>query len=223
MQNHMPYQNQWSHNQFTAVSTTGTPLSDSEAEKIRTVAKGFNITDTATANWLKKLDSLSRPITVIWYGDHLPGAYDRESTNTAYTLQMHETDYFIWSNEAARKKGAVAKLPADQTSYISPNFFMALACEQMNVKVSPYLAFLTQMHQQIPAMEPALQGMDWYTGPDSPESTPGTYLDKNGKQISHSKLTAKQKELLSDYRAIIYDMTSGKHYLRSEGFTNARP
>ena len=52
----------------------------------------------------------------------------------------------------------------DDSAYTSPNFFIAQAAEQMDAKVSPYLAFLTDMHAHIAAMEPpvvnTIQGWD---------------------------------------------------------------
>lgn len=216
MQNHMPFVNQWNNNQFTASSTTSKKLSDTEATAIRTAAKGFNITDQATADWLSKLDKMKRPITVVWYGDHLPGIYDDAMENPANMITLHETDYFIWSNVAARAEGAATKLPADDTTYISPNYLMALAAEHLNAKVSPYIAFLTLMHQQIPAMEPALSTGDWF---NNIRIVPNTYLDKTGKRIDTKNMTKAQKQMLSDYHKIAYDTTLGNHYLEKAGFT----
>lgn len=216
MQNHMPYVDQWNDNQFTATSTTSTPLSDTEATAIRTAAKGFSITDQATADWLSALNKLSRPITVVWYGDHLPGIYDSAMKNSANMLALHESDYFIWSNAAARAQGAATKLPESDTAYISPNFLMTLAAQHLNAKVSPYMAFLTCMHEDIPAMEPALSTGNWF---QNVRVVPNTYLDANGKRINPNAMTATQKRMLSDYRLIAYDMTFGSHYLEKAGFT----
>lgn len=216
MQNHLPFNGQWNNNQFTVKSTTGKPLSDQETLSVTTAAKGFNITDKTTADWLAELDKLSRPITVVWYGDHLPGIYDHAINDPSDRLLLHETDYFIWSNAAARAKGAAVKLPESATRYTSPNYLLTLAACHMNAKVSPYMAFLTRMQEQIPAMEPALSGSDWS---QNAGISSNTYLDANGRKINPSTMTAEQKRLLSDYRSIAYDMTLGGHYLEKEGFT----
>jgi hypothetical protein len=216
MQNHLPFVNQWNNNQFNASSTTSKKLSDTEATAIKTAAKGFSITDQATADWLSQLDKMKRPITVVWYGDHLPGIYDDAMDNPANMITLHETDYFIWSNTAARAQGAATKLPAADTAYTSPNYLMTLAAEQMNAQVSPYMAFLTRMHEQIPAMEPALATADWSANPDTSSET---YLDGNGKKINPNNMTAAQKQMLAEYHDIAYDMTLGNHYLEKAGFT----
>lgn len=44
------------------------------------------------------------------------------------------------------------KLIPQTTAYTSSNYFMPLAAEHMNAKVSPYLAMLTELQQEFPAM-----------------------------------------------------------------------
>ena len=43
-------------------------------------------------------------------------------------------------------------LEQSETAYTSSNYFMAMAAEHMNAKVSPFLAMLTELHQEVPAM-----------------------------------------------------------------------
>ena len=75
MQNHMPYHEWYENNDYTAESTTGTPLGDDEQQSIETYQKGVEITDQATQEFLNELDALDKPVTVVFYGDHLPGIY----------------------------------------------------------------------------------------------------------------------------------------------------
>ena len=160
MQNHMPYHDWYKHNDFKASSTTGKPLKDDEKESIETYQKGASLTDGATAGFLAELDKLDKPVTVVFYGDHLPGIYSSASADDGNSLALHQTDYFIWSNKASGTQGN----KIDNAEYSSPNFFVAQAAEHMDAKVSPYLAFLTEMHSKISAMEPPvvnnIQGWD---------------------------------------------------------------
>lgn len=48
-------------------------LNDYERGQINTYAKGVNITDQATIDFLNQLNAMNKPVTVIFYGDHLPG------------------------------------------------------------------------------------------------------------------------------------------------------
>lgn len=211
MQNHAPYVKNYYHNSISATNSLA-PNNQDEKDSIETYAQGVLITDTATKNFLTQLDWLKRPVTVIWYGDHLPGIYQEAVTDPHNYLSTHETDYFIWSNKASRRKNTRIK----NSEYTSPNYLMAQAAEHMGTKVSPYLAFLTRMHEQIPAMQPAISSTDWSQRLDN-----AVYLDSDGRRIS--KLTATQKAMIKEYKLIAYDMTVGKGYLSKDGFLTRIP
>lgn len=212
MQNHMPYHEWYENNDYTAESTTGTPLGDDEQQSIETYQKGVEITDQATQEFLNELDALDKPVTVVFYGDHLPGIYSSASEDDNNSLALHLTDYFIWSNKASSSQGN----KASDAAYSSPNFFVAQAADHMNAKVSPYLAFLTEMHSKIAAMEPPvvnkIQG--WDRIPEGQNS----YLDQNGNPMSTDDFDKETKQLLADYKLIQYDITAGKNYLKDTDF-----
>ena len=212
MQNHMPYHEWYENNDYTAESTTGTPLGDDEQQSIETYQKGVEITDQATQEFLNELDALDKPVTVVFYGDHLPGIYSSASEDDNNSLALHLTDYFIWSNKASSSQGN----KASDAAYCSPNVFVAQAADHMNAKVSPYLAFLTEMHSKIAAMEPPvvnkIQG--WDRIPEGQNS----YLDQNGNPMSTDDFDKETKQLLADYKLIQYDITAGKNYLKDTDF-----
>lgn len=212
MQNHMPYHDWYKHNDFKASSTTGKPLKDDEKESIETYQKGASLTDGATAGFLSELDKLDKPVTVVFYGDHLPGIYSSASADDDNSLALHQTDYFIWSNKASGTQGN----KIDNAEYSSPNFFVAQAAEHMDAKVSPYLAFLTEMHSKISAMEPPvvnnIQGWDRI-----PEGQ-NIYLNSKGEPMAEDDFDTETKQLLADYRLIQYDITTGKNYLKDTSF-----
>lgn len=212
MQNHMPYHDWYKHNDFKASSTTGKPLKDDEKESIETYQKGASLTDGATAGFLSELDKLDKPVTVVFYGDHLPGIYSSASADDDNSLALHQTDYFIWSNKASGTQGN----KIDNADYSSPNFFVAQAAEHMDAKVSPYLAFLTEMHSKISAMEPPvvnnIQGWDRI-----PEGQ-NIYLNAKGEPMAEEDFDAETKQLLADYKLIQYDITTGKNYLKDTSF-----
>lgn len=212
MQNHMPYHEWYENNDYTAESTTGTPLGDDEQQSIETYQKGVEITDQATQEFLNELDALDKPVTVVFYGDHLPGIYSSASEDDNNSLALHLTDYFIWSNKASSSQGN----KASDAAYSSPNFFVAQAADHMNAKVSPYLAFLTEMHSKIAAMEPPV--VNKIQGWDRIPEGQNIYLDQNGNPMSIDDFDKETKQLLADYKLIQYDITAGKNYLKDTDF-----
>lgn len=210
MQNHMPYGDYYDNNEFSDANISE-DLSDGERWNINTYTKGINWTDQETADFLNQLDQIYKPITVIFYGDHLPGIYDTADMNKNNKTVLHETDYFIWSNSASPSHGT--NVNPTTTAYTSSNYFMPLAAEHMNAKVSPYLAMLTELQQEVPAMSRVI-GTNGGIGQGK-----ATYLDHDGNNIKATALSAKAKELLKDYKLVQYDQTVGKNYLKDLDFT----
>ena len=210
MQNHMPYNDWYADNEFKATAADGADsLGSDEVTAIDTYAKGASITDTETKNFL---DELNKPVTVVFYGDHLPGIYETASQDTNNSLALHLTDYFIWSNKASGSQGK----KVDNSVYSSPNYFVAQTAEHMNAKVSPYLAFLTLMHKKVSAMEPPvvnkIQG--WDRIPEGQD----IYLDAAGNPMAEDEFDEQTKQLMTDYKLIQYDITAGKNYLKDTDF-----
>lgn len=230
MQNHMPFRNWYKNNDFKASSKPGSPkLGSSEISSIETYAKGVSYTDKATQSFLNDLDSIDKPVTVVFYGDHLPGIYSTASDDENNSLDLHLTDYFIWSNKKARENKQKEDNSSDNNarnnnanknkvkdSYSSPNFFISQVASHTNSKVSPYLAFLTRLHEKISAMEPPV--VNKIQGWDRIPQGQSIYLNPNGKPMIASSMNKETKQLLHDYRLIQYDITAGKHYLKNTNF-----
>ena len=210
MQNHMPYGDYYDNNEFSDADISE-DLSDGERWNINTYTEGINWTDQETADFLNQLDQIDKPITVIFYGDHLPGIYDTADMDKNNKTVLHETDYFIWSNSVSPSHDT--KVNPVTAAYTSSNYFMPLAAEHMNAKVSPYLAMLTELQQEIPAMSRVI-GANGGIGQGK-----ATYLDHAGNNIKATALSAKAKRLLKDYKLVQYDQTVGKNYLEDLDFT----
>ncbi|WP_164520960.1 LTA synthase family protein [Bifidobacterium samirii] len=208
MQNHLPYNGWYADNQFWEYADIS-QLGDDERFQIDTYAKGISITDQATADFLAQLNQMDEPITVIFYGDHLPSSYTTASADQNNSLVLHETDYFIWSNQASTSSGVKLGTAAN---YTSSNFFMALASEHMGAKVSPYLEMLSEVSAAVPAMTRLISGnANWGNGS-------ATYLDANGTPLEYDAMSEEAKQLMEDYRLVQYDLTAGKNYLQDTDF-----
>ncbi|QBO36595.1 hypothetical protein EQG49_08970 [Periweissella cryptocerci] len=207
MQNHTPYPNVYPQNQFTVTSNDWN-MSDAEKQSIANYTEGAHYTDQALKKFIKKLDSYNRPITMLFYGDHLPGVWNAIPMDK-YGLQLHETDWFIYSNKYSRTHNAKLK----NTKIVSPNDFSALVLDHMNQKVSPFYALMTEVATKLPAMSI-----------DSGRRANGTndngnseLVSPDNKLIDPNNLSIKQKQIYADYKMIQYDITAGKQYSLHDG------
>ena len=211
MQNHSPYPDLYGgENEFHAANDSqGVPGNEMGVHS--EYAKGVQRTDEATEQFLNDLNAIDSPITVVFYGDHLPGIYTTASQDTKNNLALHETNYFIWSNAASKSHDT--KLPEEDAAYTSSNFFMAQTAQQLDSKISPYLALLDELHAEVPAISRASTNMGEWETEDAP-----TYLNSKGEPIDPKSLSTEAKQLLDDYRMVQYDMTVGENYLWQMGF-----
>lgn len=208
MQNHSGYGDYYATNEFREADLS--PLDDNERWQIENYTKGLSLTDQATAEFLNTLNTIDKPVTVIFYGDHLPSIYTTANADMDNTLTLHETDYFIWSNQASASAGG--KVSGEQTAFSSSNYCMSLAAEHMNATISPYLALLTELQREIPSISRVgSAAVGWGEGD-------ATYLDENGNIIDPDTLTKPAKQLLHDYQLVQYDMTAGDGYLYQTEF-----
>lgn len=194
MQNHMPYiKGTYSKNDFTVKAN----LNSYSINQIESYTQGIHYTDLALKQFIAKVDKLKKHVTIVFYGDHLPGVYSGKAVdgNNATTAQgkLHQTDYLIHSNFATHK--------VTNTSVVSPNMFTPMVLEKLNERVSPYFALLTEIQKKVPAAEL------------------NKFMKKNGQLIDEKKLSHKSKEILKDYKLIQYDITAGNQYsLKTKNF-----
>lgn len=207
MQNHMPFNNYYAHNQF---KVTGQAFaSETSQRSIENYAKGISISDQQVKKFIEQLDRIDRPITLVWYGDHLPGIYDGLSMKKDGQA-LHETDYFVYSNRYARDHGAKQKV---NQPVVAPYSFPALVLKQLNAKVSPYYALQTELLEQLPAMSTSSK-----EGSVNNFNAATEYTNSTGHPISEHQLSANQQQLLHDYQLVQYDITAGHHYIESQHF-----
>lgn len=208
MQNHMPYKpTYYDHHEFR-VRGRAFANADQRAQ-IETYIQGIHYTDGALRTWIHRVDKLKQPTTIVWYGDHLPGIYHGLSM-TKYGVPLHETDYFIYSNRAARRQNHDRL--RNQHQLVSPNDFAAMALAKMDVKVSPYYALLTEVLEKLPAVSLPTNG----TAKNNTAHQGGTdFINQQGR---HVELTAGQQRLFHDYQLVQYDLTAGHHYLLKNSF-----
>lgn len=201
IQNHYPYDRGY----YTLSSKYHVKVTnETSRDNLKNYVAGIHYTDQAVGQFIKQLDQLKQPVTVVFYGDHLPGIYANSFAEDG--LKLHETDYFIYSNRAARAQGAHNL--THNTKYIAPNDFIAMVAEQTNSKVTPYLAFLTAAYHDLPVETMNTNGTSTASYQADPQ-----FVSRQGKIISQKQFTKRQQQLFHDYQLIQYDLTAGKQYL----------
>ncbi|MFZ2380237.1 LTA synthase family protein, partial [Leuconostoc falkenbergense] len=85
MQNHTPWT--FKGRDYNMIEPTN---SNADENTIESYLQGLHYTDEATQTFLDKLNDLSRPITLVWYGDHWPGIFNFVNTTTD-ALSAHST------------------------------------------------------------------------------------------------------------------------------------
>lgn len=131
MQNHV----QWSAAEPAGITATGEGFTAEENENLTSYARLLSFTDQATRDFLDQLKKLDKKVTVVFYGDHLPGLYP-ESAFVTDPSQRYKTDYFIWSNFETEKH---------HYELVNSSDMNALMLETTKAKVSPYYALLTEV------------------------------------------------------------------------------
>lgn len=130
-QNHIPY----NHGEPSELVATGKSFTEDENISLTSFSRLMYHTDLETQSFLEQLSHLKQKVTVVFYGDHLPGFYPKSQFKNMPNSQ-YETDYFIWSNYQEEKL---------DYPYITSNDFPAAVLAHTNSKVSPYYALLTKV------------------------------------------------------------------------------
>ncbi|HEM2808816.1 LTA synthase family protein [Streptococcus suis] len=136
MQNHTP----WTATEPKEISAVGDGFSNIESTNLNSYVKMLDKTDQQVKQFLDKLEKIDKKVTVVFYGDHLPGFYPEKAFRQNPESQ-YQTDYFIWSNYQTVKKNH---------PLVNSSDFSAELLEHTNSKVSPYYALLTDiLHQTL--------------------------------------------------------------------------
>lgn len=130
-QNHVP----WNMPEPGVLRGEGEGFTPEQNETLSHYVRLLKTTDVETKEFLEKLEKIDKDITVVFYGDHLPGLYPNEMFESNPDSR-YLTDFFIWSNHNSEKK------PIGE---VTASDFPALVLSHTNSKVSPYYALLTDI------------------------------------------------------------------------------
>lgn len=198
MQNHVPYKDYYEENDF---DFSGEAISSAKNSDMKTYLRGLNYSDSALKKFVDEINKIEKPITLVWYGDHLPGIYESKEIEKS-PLQFRETDYFIFNNSFVKNRQR-----NESYQLVSPYLFPALALEQANIKVTPFYALLTKVAEKIPAStnNPKSNNRDKI-------NQKKIFVDEKNIILNDNEFSKEQKELLREYMLIQYDLVAGKQY-----------
>ena len=208
MQNHLPYDNNVYDNK-DKFKVSGNAVADENVKnRVEEYIMGLHYTDQAVKNFIEKLDSVNKPITYVFYGDHLPGIYWNTDSNK-YNNILHETDYFIYSNKYAREH--LKTRTYSTYKLVSPTDFMSLVQKQTRTNTTPYTALLETIVDELPAITTK-------SAANSTGNSNIAFINEKGENVKYKDLTSSQQQLLKEYKLVQYDMTSGNNYLKDMKF-----
>lgn len=152
-------------------------------------ARGLAHSDDALAEFLASLKASHEKTVVLFYGDHVQAVWRHTGMPP---LMRHETPFFVYSDFGRQKP--------EQLPTISPIYFMNHVLEAADAPVSPYYALLGELEKEAPAMSHEY------------------FLTADRHRLPWDFLSSKGKELMHDYRLVLYDLSVGRRYTEKAMF-----
>lgn len=192
MQNHQPFNFEYfKDHRFSADGK----VSNEALKQVRNYAQGLSITDKEVMNFLDKLEQAKDDITLVFYGDHVPVAYNPFAKDNDYPT-MHSGDYFIYNNHNYTNK---KPLEAETGDTHSSSFLANKLLWNLDMKVSPFYAMTTHVEKTLPIVSK-------------------DYLGTIDESLAEKELTSVEQEALNDYQMITHDILNGKQYSLNQDF-----
>lgn len=156
--------------------------------------------DQYLMDFLEKLDTLDEKTVVLWFGDHLAGAFDRQATTDELgdKNSLHFTPYFIYANfdldelytvaetaEMNAEAGFEFETRGVDLPTVTPNCMANMVYNTLGVEKPVINYLLDEVCEENPVLAPA-----YYTDETNPVET----------------------EALKDYELINYDLSHGERY-----------
>ena len=151
--------------------------------------------DKALRNLISYFESVDEPVEIVFFGDHQPGLNSKfiELLNgkglsglTEDELEnLYTVPFFIWTNYDTTEE------TVDITSL---NFLSTMTLERAGLSLPPYNQFLSDLHEEIPAI-----------------NSRGYYSKSAGGFVHLNEATGEEAEWINKYQILQYnDMFDGK-------------
>ena len=186
MQNHSGYRDNYEEHHFN-VSGTG------DFGSAIGYFQDLKESDEALKMLIEKIDAFDEPVLLVFWGDHLPGFYKEEIISKNSMVTLHETPFFIYSNDFELEEDIGMRSLIYLNNYVN---------KILNFDLSPFDTLLLKLEEKLPILDARL------------------YYDtiKSEELFSRSELSEEAQELLREYSLILYDVTTGNNYANELGF-----
>lgn len=188
MQNHTPFSGKYED--IPSYIQTGF-----RSEQVNQYIQDLVYSDIALRQLHEAVLELEEPTVVVLWGDHWPSVFGEASFQKNGFDVFHQTPVVIFSNMHTEPK---------DLQVMSPIYFFNEVLTMLDVKVSPFDAFLLALQEEVPALE---RGIYF-------DKETGTFVEKR------EELSVEAQKILAEYDWILYDTTTGNKMSVKNHFFN---
>ncbi len=193
MQNHFEYSGKYDD----PIAVSG--LDTVSREQIEPYLRGLSFADEALASLISELESLEERTLLVYYGDHLPAGLSLTDLSRFSERQLRETPFLVYDTDPPGADDTADVV--QEAGTVGPPHLLGLALEQAGIAVTPWQAFLSEVHAVIPSMQH------------------GLVVDSTGELVDPAELSGEAQNLLEDYRLLQYDLAVGERYVGDDFVT----
>lgn len=189
-------------------------LPDADSEKLQVPLKRYpgypdaelytgliRESDKALKYLLGYFEQIKEKVIIVFYGDHFPGlnkefykeVYGKEFKTLRERQKLYKVPFFIWTNYESKS----LDVPLTSLNYLS-NYVYKIA----GIELPAYNKFLSDMQQQIPAMN------SW-----------GFYSSAHHKFLNYNYADGKEKKMLEQYKMLQHNSIFETDYRNKVFFT----
>ena len=202
IQNHGPYDAGYMYGEIPKnyLTTPGIALSIKGDYAITNYTRGLQDADASLGLLTGYLNSIERPVVLVFFGDHLPGlgsnfsAYKELGYPIGYDGGLDEKSnifkgrYLIWVNRAALEKWPEYENIRTQPRRMSASFLGVYVMECLGLETNAYEKLVGHMQEILPVYHSLFYGVDEKDGSTLNEGKPGATAGVDDVSLDEYKI-----------------------------------
>lgn len=193
-QNHFPYNGKKYSNYD--IDITNSRLKKEDNLILKNYAEGIYDADKELNNLYQKIQNLSTPTIIVFFGDHLPYAVDGKGYDAYINSSYFNTpDAYLNTLRKYTTKAVVLAnydINCDDLEYLNASFLGAYILNKLDLNISNYYKYLDTLREDIPAF-----------------TRQGIY--ENNKVIPYENINSSKLNLINSYKNIQYSLFHDKN------------